>query len=64
MQKTKERITNQKLAVTLDGLAAMLSCGLSTAKKIGEDAEARVIVGKRVLYCVKTVEKYLEAISE
>lgn len=52
------------LTVDIDGLAAMLSCGQSTARKIAEDAGARIIIGRRVLYCVSKIEKYLEAIAE
>jgi hypothetical protein len=40
-----------------------LSCGRATARKIGEDAGARVTYGRRVLYCISKVEKYLENVS-
>lgn len=63
MRQTKERETNMMLAVDIEGLAAMLSCGQATAKKIGEDACAKITVGRRVLYSVSKVEKYLEAIA-
>ena len=48
----------------IDGLGALLSCGQMTARKIGEDAGARIVIGRRVLYSVQKVEKYLEAIAE
>ena len=35
----------------------MLSCGHTTAKKIGEDAGARIIIGRRVLYSVNKIKK-------
>lgn len=38
MRQTKERESNLRLAVDIDGLAALLSCGQMTARKIGEDA--------------------------
>lgn len=63
MRQTKERETDNILAVDIEGLAAMLSCGQSTAKKIGEDACARITVGRRVLYSVSKVEQYLERIA-
>ena len=63
MRKTKERDTNQLLAVDIEKLAAMLSCGQATARKIGEDAGARVVIGRRVLYSVDKVSRYLEAIA-
>jgi len=42
---------------------AMLSCGEVTAKKIADYAEARVIVGRRVLYNVDKIKKYLDAMA-
>lgn len=57
MRQTKERESNLRLA-------ALLSCGQMTARKIGEDAGARIVIGRRVLYSVQKVEKYLEAIAE
>ena len=38
--------------------------GQMTARKIAEDAGARITIGRRVLYSVQKVEKYLEAIAE
>lgn len=64
MRQTKERKTKQLLTVDIEGLAAMLSCGQATAKRIAEDAGARITVGRRVLYSVGKVERYLEAIAE
>lgn len=64
MRQTKERESKFRLAVDIDGLAALLSCGQMTARKIGEDAGARIVIGCRVLYSVQKVEKYLEAIAE
>lgn len=64
MRETKKRTTDTLLTVDIEGLAAMLSCGHATAKKIGEDAAARIIMGRRVLYSVKKVEKYLELMAE
>lgn len=64
MQQTKERECQNRLAVDIEGLAAMLSCGYMTARKIAEDAGARLTIGRRVLYSVQKVEKYLDAIAE
>lgn len=63
MKQTKERKADKMLAVNIEGLAAMLSCGEATARKIGEDASAKIMVGRRVLYSVSKVEKYLEIIA-
>lgn len=64
MRQATERKANQLLTVDIDGLAAMLSCGTATAKKIAEAAGARVVIGRRVLYSVSKVQKYLDAIAE
>lgn len=48
----------------MEGLAAMLSCGQATAKKVGEEAGARIVIGRRVLYSVSKVQKYIEKIAE
>ena len=64
MRQTKERKTENPLMVDIEGLAAMLSCGTATAKKIGELAGARDSVGRRVLYSVNRVQKYLDSIAE
>lgn len=65
MRKTKLReiYSENKITVDIDGLAALLSCGESTARKIGEDAEARIIVGRRVLYSVEKVKKYINRLA-
>lgn len=62
MKKTKHSDAAFKLAVDIDELAAMLSCGKQTARKIGEEAGARIKIGRRVLYSVEKVKKYIEAL--
>ena len=49
MNKTKIRATEQPIAVDIEGLSAMLSCGRATARKIGEQAGAKIVIGRRVL---------------
>lgn len=53
-----------KIAVTTEELQALLSCGRSSAVQIGEAAEARIQIGKRVLWNVQKVRKYINFISE
>lgn len=64
MNKTIDRETESVLAVDIDKLSAMLSCGHATARKIGEQAQARIIVGRRVLYSVEKVQKYIQLLAE
>ena len=61
MNKTKIRATEQPIAVDIEGLSAMLSCGRATARKIGEQAGAKIVIGRRVLcYENKTHSKKTE----
>lgn len=52
------------LTVDADTLSQMLNCGRQTAAKIGADANARIQVGRRVLYSVSAIEKYLDQVRE
>ena len=49
MNKTKIRATEQPIAVDIEGLSAMLSCGRATARKIGEQAGAKIVIGRRAV---------------
>lgn len=64
MNKTILRETKAPLTVDIEGLSAMLSCGRATARKIGEQAEARICIGRRVLYSVDKVRQYICILSE
>lgn len=64
MNKTKIREIEQLLTVDIEKLSAMLSCGHATARKIGEQAKARIVIGRRVLYSVEKVKKYLISLEE
>lgn len=66
MRKTREiggLLENKKTVDTI-GLQSMLSCGRVSAVEIGTAAGARIQVGRRVLWNVKKVQQYLDAISE
>lgn len=64
MNKTINRNEPDVIAVDIEKLSSILSCGHATARKIGEQAEARIYIGRRVLYSVSKIQKYLDAISE
>lgn len=64
MNKTKERNSNTPITVDVEKLSAMLCCGTATARKIGEQAEARIVIGRRVLYSVDKVQRYLNCCAE
>ena len=64
MNKTKIRATEQPIAVDIEGLSAMLSCGRATARKSGEHAGAKIVIGRRFLYSIEKVKKYLLYLEE
>lgn len=63
MNKTKKLDVENKITVDAETLAIMLGCGRSTADKIGREAGARIQIGKRVLYKVSLIDKYLESMA-
>jgi len=56
-------ISQDRLAVTTERLQNILDCGRPTAVEIGTLAKARVEVGRRVLWNVSKVQKYLDTIA-
>ena len=64
MKKTMNRNNEKFLTVNADTLAGMLNCGRATAVKIGTDAGAKIQIGRRTLYKVSIIERYLDAIAE
>lgn len=65
MRKTNERknFTNS-ICVTRQELPRLLGCGLQTADKIAREAEARIVVGHRVLINIAKVRKYIDEAAE
>lgn len=52
-----------KITVTTEELQYILSCGRDSAIQIGESAEARVQIGRRVLWNVEKIKEYINQIS-
>lgn len=63
MRKTLNRDSKELLAVSAETLAGMLDCGRATAVRIGTDAGAKIQMGRRTLYKVSIIEKYLESVA-
>lgn len=61
MRKTKVVTRDDKIAIDVHELAERLSCGEYCARKIGEAAEARIEIGRRVLYSVDKITAFIEA---
>lgn len=65
MNTTKKHNTNlcENLTVNTDDLQALLGCGKKTAIEIGRLAEAKISMGRRVLWNVSKISRYLDAIA-
>ncbi|MDE7332167.1 MAG: hypothetical protein K2O16_07980 [Lachnospiraceae bacterium] len=63
MRKTRTMEASNKVSVNAETLAKILDCGRPTAIKIGEAAGARIQIGKRVLYKVDRIERYLDGLA-
>lgn len=51
--------TQSKITINTDELQAMLSCGRYSAIQIGEAAEARIQIGKRIFWNVEKIKSYI-----
>lgn len=61
--KNQDMHVIDRRAVDTAELQQLLCCGRQTAQQIGEDAEAKIRVGRRVLWNVQRIQNYLNAIS-
>lgn len=52
-----------KIAVTTETLQSLLDCGRQTAVQIGSHAGAKIVLGRRVLWSVSLVRKYIDSIA-
>lgn len=61
MNKTTESTINfnDRICVTINELCSLLSCGKKTANEIAEKANARIYIGKRVLFSVDKIRQYI-----
>lgn len=63
MRKTKYNSEEDIIMLTTEQLMKKLNCGYKTATIIGEEAKARIYIGRRVWYKLTLIEKYLEKIA-
>lgn len=66
MRTTKQNesiISKDRITVTTERLQNILDCGRPTAIEIGSLAGARIEIGRRVLWNVSKVQKYLDSIA-
>lgn len=61
MLKTANRSTKDTefITVSTDRLAELLDCGKSTARNIGEKADAKIKIGRRTLWNIEKIKAYL-----
>lgn len=65
MEKTRRYPARlDDLCVDTLGLQELTHSGRKTAVEIGLAAEAKIVVGRRVLWNVDKIKKYLEFVSE
>lgn len=65
MRRTGTKVASvNNLTVDTAGLQSLLSAGRATAVEIGTAAGAKITVGRRVLWNVLKIQKYLDEISE
>ena len=64
MHKLRDFETDQKITVGISGLQSMLCVGRNTAAQIGKEAGAVLHVGRRTLYNVDKIKKYMDTLTE
>lgn len=62
-QKSNMISISEKITVTTDELQELLSCGRDSAVQIGQTAGAKVQIGRRVLWNVEKIRRYVNDIS-
>lgn len=55
---------DNSLAVSTPTLMKMLNCGKPTAIRIGTEAGAKIIIGRKILWNPRIIRRYLDDISE
>ena len=61
--KTKLKVTDHSFCLDTSGLQEITQSGRKTAVEIGIQAGARIQIGRRVLWNVEKVKRYIDAIS-
>lgn len=66
MNRTRQSDTllENRITLSTEDLMDVLGCGICTARKIGEAAGAKIVIGKRVLWSVDKIKAYLDSIAE
>lgn len=62
--QTDNNISPPYLAVSTSTLMKMLDCGKPTAIKIGTQAGAKIVIGRKTLWDTRLIQQYLDNIAE
>ena len=62
--RTDNSISTDSLAVNTPTLMKMLNCGRPTAIKVGTQAGAKIVIGRKILWNPRIIQKYLDDVSE
>lgn len=64
MQTDNHISIDNSLAINTAMLMKMLNCGKPTAIKIGTEAGAKIVIGRKILWNPRIVRRYLDNIAE
>lgn len=62
--RTDNSISTDNLAINTTTLMKMLNCGKPTAIRIGTEAGAKIVIGRKILWNPRIIRQYLDDISE
>ncbi len=62
--RTFSEITNDTITTDTPGLMRLTNSGRATATEIGRAAKAQIRIGRKILWNVAKIRRYLDAISE
>lgn len=62
-RKSEEKLEERLLLNTVE-LQEKLGCGRYSAVKIGVDACARIVIGRRIFWNPKKIESYLDRVAQ
>lgn len=61
---TQKRNESVKFTTDTKGLKEILGCGRESALQVGRAAKAEIRIGRRVLWNLPKIRKYLDSVSE
>lgn len=59
-----KKTENIQLLVNTAKLMKLLDCGKPTAITIGTKAKAKIVIGRKILWNLRFIQRYLDSIAE